>query len=78
MADAGWHAVFAPAKTPTAIVKKLQTAIHKALQEPKVHKYFVDNGYEPEGDPPAVWAKQFRTDVKRFAEIARLAKVEPQ
>ena len=78
VADAGWHAVFAPAKTPSAIVVKLQEAIYKALQEPAVHKHFVDNGYEPEGDPPAEWAKQFRADVKRFAEIARLAKIEPQ
>ena len=78
VADAGWHGVFAPGKTPAAIVQKLQMAIHKALQDPKVHKHFVDNGYEPEGDPPAQWVKQFRADVKRFAEIARLAKIEPR
>lgn len=78
VADAGWHGVFAPARTPAPIVKKLQEAIYKALQQPAVNKHFVDNGYEPQGDPPAVWAKQFRADVKRFAEIARLAKIEPQ
>jgi tripartite-type tricarboxylate transporter receptor subunit TctC len=78
VADAGWHGVFAPAKTPAPIVKKLQEAIHRALQQPEINKHFVDNGYEPQGDPPAVWAKQFREDVKRFAEIARAAKIEPQ
>lgn len=78
VADAGWHGVFAPAKTPAPIVKKLQEAIHKALQQPEINRHFVDNGYEPQGDPPAVWAKQFRGDVKRFAEIARAAKIEPQ
>ena len=78
VADAGWHGVFAPAKTPAPIVKRVQEAIHKALQQPAVHKHFVDNGYEPQGDPPAVWAKQFRADVKRFAEIARVAKIEPR
>jgi tripartite-type tricarboxylate transporter receptor subunit TctC len=78
VADAGWHGVFAPAKTPVPIVKKLQEAIHRALQQPEINKHFVDNGYEPQGDPPAVWAKQFREDVKRFAEIARAAKIEPQ
>ena len=72
------HGVFAPAKTPAPIVKRVQEAIHKALQQPAVHKHFVDNGYEPQGDPPAVWAKQFRADVKRFAEIARVAKIEPR
>jgi tripartite-type tricarboxylate transporter receptor subunit TctC len=78
VADAGWHGMFAPAKTPAPIVKRIQEAVHKALQQPAVHKHFVDNGYEPQGDPPAEWAKQFRADVKRFAEIARLAKIEPQ
>lgn len=78
VADAGWHGVFAPAKTPMAIVSKLQKAIHKALQEPKIHQNFVDNGYEPQGDTPAEWAKIFRADVKRYAEIAKAAKIEPQ
>jgi len=78
VADAGWHGVFAPAKTPMVIVNKLQKAIHKALQEPKIHQNFVDNGYEPQGDTPAVWAKIFRADVKRYAEIAKAAKIEPR
>lgn len=78
VSDAGWHGVFAPAKTPMAIVSKLQKAIHKALQEPKIHQNFVDNGYEPQGDTPAEWAKIFHADVKRYAEIAKAAKIEPQ
>jgi len=78
VADAGWHGVFAPARTPPAIVKKLQLAIRKALQDPKVRNYFVSNGYEPQGDPPAEWAAKFHADLRRFAEIARAAKIEPQ
>ncbi|MBI4191667.1 MAG: tripartite tricarboxylate transporter substrate binding protein [Betaproteobacteria bacterium] len=77
-ADAGWHGVFAPPKTPAAIVNKLQMAIRAALQVPAVHKHFVDNGYEPQGDPPDVWAGKFRADVDRYAKIARAAKIEPQ
>ena len=78
VADAGWHAVFAPAKTPDAIVTRFQQAVHKALQVPQVHDHFVSNGYDPKGEPPAVWAKTFRADLARFAEIARAAKIEPQ
>jgi len=78
VADAGWHAVFAPAKTPAAVVNKLQAAIHKALQDPKVNKYFIDNGYEPQGDTPAEWARKFRTDIKRYAAIVKAAKIERQ
>lgn len=78
VSDAGWHGVFGPAKLPMPIAVKLQQAIHKALQDPKIHANFVDNGYEPNGDPPEVWAKKFRADVKRLAEIAKAAGIEPQ
>ncbi len=78
VADAGWHGVFAPAKTPPAIVKKMQEAIRNALQVPHVRDHFVNNGYEPQGHTPAEWAKLFQADLKRYAEIARIAKIEPQ
>jgi tripartite-type tricarboxylate transporter receptor subunit TctC len=78
LADAGWHGVFAPAKTPPAILSKVQQSIHKALQVPHVRDYFLNNGYEPQGHTPAEWAKLFRADLKRYAEITRAAKIEPQ
>src|SRR5690349_12634504 len=78
VADAGWHGIFAPAKTPMPIVTRIQQAVHKALQIPQVHDNFVANGYEPKGDPPAVWAKAYVEDLKRLGEIAKAAKLEPQ
>ena len=78
VSDAGWHAMFAPAKTPLAIVGRLHEVVRKALQDPKVRDHFLDNGYEPRGDPPAEWAKAFRADLKKYAEIARAAKIEAQ
>jgi tripartite-type tricarboxylate transporter receptor subunit TctC len=74
--DSGWHAVFAPAGTPMPIVIKMQQAIHKALQVPHVHKHFTSNGYVPQGDPPDVWAKQFKQELKRYDQLARLAGIE--
>jgi tripartite-type tricarboxylate transporter receptor subunit TctC len=78
VADAGWHGVFAPPKTPPAIVNRLQQAIHKSLQIPQVRENFLSNGYEPKGDPPAVWARAYQEELKRLAEIAKAAKLEPQ
>jgi len=78
VADAGWHGVFAPAKTPPAIVRKVQEAISKSLNVPHVRDHFLNNGYEPQGHSPAEWGKLFRADFKRYAEIARIAKIEPQ
>jgi len=78
VADAGWHGVFAPAKTPPAIVRKVQEAISKSLKVPHVRDHFLNNGYEPQGHSPAEWGELFRADFKRYAEIARIAKIEPQ
>jgi len=78
VADAGWHGVFAPAKTPPVIVKKMQEAIRKALEAPHVRDHFLNGGYEPQGHSPAEWGKLFRADLKRYIEIARIAKIEPQ
>jgi tripartite-type tricarboxylate transporter receptor subunit TctC len=78
VADAGWHAVFAPAKTPMPLVTRMHAAIRKALDVPQVREHFVNGGYEPQGAPPAEWAKLFREDLKRYAEICRIAKIESQ
>jgi len=78
VADAGWHGVFAPAKTPPAIVKKVQEAIATALKVPRVRDHFVNAGYEPQGNTPEEWGKRFRADLKRYAEITRIAKIEKQ
>lgn len=78
VADAGWHGVFAPAGTLRQIVEKIQSAIAKALRVPRVHDHFVNGGYEPQGASPAEWARLFQADLKRYAEITRLAHIEPQ
>ncbi len=76
--DVAWHAWFGPAKTPPAIVDRLYTEIRKAVQEPRLVEIFRSGGFEPQADPPAEFAKIFRADIKRYAEIVRAAKIEPE
>ena len=73
-----WIGLFAPAKTPAAILTKVQESIYRALQAPHVRDHFLNGGYEPQGSVPAEWGKRFRADLKRYAEITRIAKIEPQ
>jgi len=76
--DTGWHGLFAPAKTPMAMLVKLHAEIHKALENPKLREFYLGNGYNPVGEPPAQFQKTVRADLKRWGEVARLAKIEPQ
>ncbi len=76
--DAGWHAWFAPAHTPQAIINRVYAEIKRALDDPKLREAFVTGGYEPKGDTPVEFQKTFRTDIKRYAEIVKAAKIEAQ
>jgi tripartite-type tricarboxylate transporter receptor subunit TctC len=70
--------VFAPAKTRDEVVDRIYAAIHKALQVPRLREYFLVAGYQPVGDPPARFRKNFQADLKRWAELVRLAKIVPE
>ncbi len=76
--DAGWHAWFAPARTPPAIINRVYAEVKKALEAPKLRETFMAGGYEPKGNTPAVFQKTFRADIKHYAEIVKAAKIEAQ
>ncbi len=76
--DAGWHAWFAPARTPPAIINRVYAEVKKALEAPKLRETFVAGGYEPKGNTPAEFQKTFRADIKHYAEIVKAAKIEAQ
>ncbi len=76
--DTGWHALFAPPKTPAAIVNRFHAEVRKAFENGALREAFSSTGYEPAGLPPAEFAKLFKADLKRFAGIMKAAKIEPQ
>jgi tripartite-type tricarboxylate transporter receptor subunit TctC len=76
--DSGWHGLFAPAKTPASIVNRLYAEVAKAVQEPKLREFLIAGGYEPRADPPAEFAKLFKADIRKYAEIVKAARIEPQ
>jgi tripartite-type tricarboxylate transporter receptor subunit TctC len=75
--DSGWHAWFAPAKTPAPVIARIYGAIQKSLQVPAVRDFLLAGGYQPTADLPAEFQKNFQNDLKRWGELVRLAKIEP-
>ena len=75
--DTGWHAWFAPAKTPPHIVAQIHAAVKKSLEVTAVRDFLLAGGYQPIADPPEVFQKNFVDDLKRWGELARFAGVKP-
>jgi tripartite-type tricarboxylate transporter receptor subunit TctC len=74
--DTGWHAWFGPARMPPRVVEHIYAALTKSLQVPFVRDFLLAGGYEPVAAPPAEFQKNFRDDIRRWGELARLAGVE--
>lgn len=71
----GWNGYFAPAKTPDAIVAKLQSTIRAAAQDPDIRKRTADVGAEAVGSTPAELGKVVRDQmakVRPFVEELKL------
>ena len=72
-----WGIFFAPAKTPTAIVDKLNGAIRHALTVPAVANVVTKSGYIPDGRTAAQTAEFFRKEVENAGEAVKAAGIEP-
>jgi tripartite-type tricarboxylate transporter receptor subunit TctC len=69
----GWQAVFAPAGTPQEIVRRVNSAILKAINTPQFKDYIAREGSELVGSTPEQLAAFLRAEVKKNAELIRTA-----
>jgi tripartite-type tricarboxylate transporter receptor subunit TctC len=72
-----WGIFFAPAKTPQAIVDKLNGAIQHALKVPAVANVVTKSGYIPDGRSAAQTAEFFRKEVEAAGEAVKAAGIQP-
>jgi tripartite-type tricarboxylate transporter receptor subunit TctC len=66
----GWFGMFAPAKTPPAIVAQLNAAANKALAVKEVNDRMLSSGVEVVGGEAASFAKQVKSDVQKWNKVA--------
>jgi tripartite-type tricarboxylate transporter receptor subunit TctC len=71
-----WVGWFVPAGTPQKAVAVLAEEVKNALQSPKVSKFLTTGGFDPDGRPPAEFARFVQAEWKRFGEVLRNAKIE--
>ena len=73
-----WHAVFAPAKTPRAIVERLNKEFTTAINTPQVRDALLLQGLQPETTTSAAFAKYLDAEISKWREVARKADLKPQ
>ncbi len=74
----GWHALFAPAGTPAAIVTRLNETVVKGFKQPEVMALFEKRELDQAAGPPEALAALVRSDVARWAKVIKSAGIEQQ
>ena len=73
-----WTGLFAPAKTPAAIVERLNAELNQALGSPEVGGKFEEQGAILRRFTPAEFADFLRKEQTDYAEIVRKAGIKEQ
>ena len=73
-----WYGLFAPARMPAAIVNRLHFEVQTALKNPQVRERLAALRLEPVGNSPAEFGAFLDDQLKRFAEMVKLAGVVPE
>jgi tripartite-type tricarboxylate transporter receptor subunit TctC len=71
-----WYGALAPAKTPPAIVAKLQAAFVKVLAMPEVKEKLFAQGAEAQSSTSAEFAQRIQDELKQWEYVIREAKIK--
>jgi tripartite-type tricarboxylate transporter receptor subunit TctC len=75
---ASWNGLAAPAKTPRAVIERLNQEAVKALASPEVQKRFADVGVEPRSSSAAELRELFISESRRWSQVVEAAKIPKQ
>jgi tripartite-type tricarboxylate transporter receptor subunit TctC len=75
---ASWNALAVPAKTPAAVVERLNAAANAALQQPEVRQQLQKLGVRAQGGTPQELQALLAAEIKRWAGVIAEAKIERQ
>lgn len=73
-----WLGIFAPARTPPAIVSRLHEVISQALQNPAVRDQTMSQGNVPQALGPAEFSRVFAADIARYKAVIESAGIRSQ
>jgi len=75
---ASWNALAAPAKTPQAVIDRLNAAANEALKTPAVADKLLSLGVRPQGGTPAQLQQLLAREIAHWRQVITAAKIEPE
>lgn len=73
-----WYAFFAPARTPTDIVQKLNHEIHQAMVQPEILKNLIEQGMEPILSTPSEQREFIRAEITKWSALVKARGIEAE
>jgi tripartite-type tricarboxylate transporter receptor subunit TctC len=70
-----WMAMFAPARTPPAVVARMQKEIARVVQLPDVRARLIEQTGDPVASSPEELERVVKSELKKWAEVIQAAKI---
>jgi tripartite-type tricarboxylate transporter receptor subunit TctC len=74
----GWYGFIAPARTPPAIVKRLNAELQHALNDADLQKRFLQRGMDPLPGTPEAFSALIRSEIVKWAKVLKAAGIQPE
>lgn len=75
---ASWNGLFAPARTPAAVIETLNRSVREVLADPDIRRRFLELGVEARGSTPEELGARMKADVEKWADVIGKAGIAPQ
>ena len=73
-----WYALLAPAKTPPAVIAKLNKAVNDALADPQLHDKLVKVGATPVGGTPEALGAFMKSEYEKWGRVVEANGIKEQ
>jgi tripartite-type tricarboxylate transporter receptor subunit TctC len=71
-----WHAVLAPAKTPPAIINKLNVELNEVLKDQEIREKLLSNGIEIVGGSTKEFTDYIHSEILNYKKIIQEANIK--
>jgi tripartite-type tricarboxylate transporter receptor subunit TctC len=73
-----WYGLFAPAKTPSAIIAKLHGAMVAVLRTPAIKEKFAGDGADLGGNSPEEFSRFLHRETDKWTKVVRASGIKPR